>query len=80
MRPIAEAVRWLMLDDNTEGRQAGQDRHGRRLVRLGAQLAKADGTMLDQNHARAWLPHSIAAGERADVMMTVPVDCEADRW
>jgi MoaA/NifB/PqqE/SkfB family radical SAM enzyme len=59
---------------------AAQGSHGRRLVRLGAQLAKSDGTMLDQNYARAWLPHSIAGGERADVMMTVPVPSQPGNY
>jgi Radical SAM superfamily/Iron-sulfur cluster-binding domain len=49
-----------------------QGRHGRRLVRLGAQLAHADGTIVTRDHARAWLPQTIDAGGRADVAIEVP--------
>jgi hypothetical protein len=55
---------------------ASEGSHGRRLVRLGAQLARADGTMVDRDHARAWLPHTIAGGNRADVRVDVPVPTE----
>jgi hypothetical protein len=41
--------------------------HGRRLVRLGAQLCREDGTMLDRDFARAPLPVTVPAGGRADV-------------
>jgi hypothetical protein len=57
-----------------------QGRHGRRLVRLGAQLAQADGTLLTQDHARAWLPRTIDAGARADVAIDVPVPAEPGRY
>jgi hypothetical protein len=50
--------------------------HGRRLVRLGVQLAHADGTIVDRDRARAWLPRTIAAGERADVAVDVPAPAE----
>jgi hypothetical protein len=36
--------------------------------------------MVDQNHARAWLPHTIEGGARADVMMTVPVPSEPGNY
>src|SRR4029453_5100758 len=39
---------------------AAQGSHGRRLVRLGAQLARMDGTMLNRDYARAWLPQTLA--------------------
>jgi MoaA/NifB/PqqE/SkfB family radical SAM enzyme len=55
---------------------AAQGSHGRRLVRLGAQLARRDGEMLNRDYARAWLPQTIAGGERADVVMDVPVPAE----
>jgi hypothetical protein len=41
--------------------------HGRRLVRLGAQLCREDGTMVDRDFARAPFPASVPAGGRADV-------------
>jgi len=57
-----------------------QGRHGRRLVRLGAQLAQADGTILTRDHARAWLPQTIDAGSRADVAIDVPMPTEPGRY
>jgi hypothetical protein len=57
-----------------------QGRHGRRLVRLGAQLAQADGTILTRDHARAWLPQTIDSGGRADVTIDVPVPSEPGRY
>ena len=41
--------------------------YGRRLVRLGAQLCAADGTLIDRDYARAWLPAHVEAGGEADV-------------
>ena len=37
-------------------RFAAQASYGRRLVRLGAQLCAADGTLINRDYARAWLP------------------------
>ena len=52
-----------------------QASYGRRLVRLGAQLCSADGTLLDRDYARAWLPPTLAPGARAEV----PLDLVAPR-
>jgi hypothetical protein len=57
-----------------------QGRHGRRLVRLGAQLAQADGTIVTRDHARAWLPQTIDAGGRADVAIEVPAPLAPGRY
>ncbi len=57
-----------------------QGRHGRRLVRLGAQLAQADGTIVTRDHARAWLPQTIHAGGRADVDIEVPAPSSPGRY
>src|SRR5262249_38269218 len=57
-----------------------QGLHGRRLVRLGAQLARADGTILTRDHARAWLPQTIEAGARADVAIDIPVPAEPGHY
>ncbi len=43
-----------------------QSSYGRRLVRLGAQLTAADGTLINRDYARAWLPGDIAPGAEAD--------------
>jgi hypothetical protein len=57
-----------------------QATYGRRLVRLGAQLCAADGTLLDRDYARAWLPHALEAGAEADVAIEVPVPAAAGRY
>ena len=46
--------------------------YGRRLVRLGAQLADATGTLIDRDHARAALPATVPEGGWIDVEMEVP--------
>jgi hypothetical protein len=47
--------------------------HGRRLVRLGAQLADAAGAVIDRDFARAWLPATLEAGQRVDLPLDLPV-------
>jgi MoaA/NifB/PqqE/SkfB family radical SAM enzyme len=54
--------------------------HGRRLVRLGAQLAASDGSVIAMDHARAWLPHTIESGDRADVAIEVPLPASPGRY
>jgi len=54
--------------------------HGRRLVRLGAQLAASDGTVIAQDMARAWLPHAIDSGARVDVPIEIPVPDQPGRY
>ena len=54
--------------------------YGRRLVRLGAQLMGADGTLLNRDHARAWLPGDIPAGGGADVAIDVPLPSTPGRY
>lgn len=49
-----------------------QASYGRRLVRLGAQLTAADGTMINRDHARAWLPSDLAPGARTTIRIEVP--------
>jgi MoaA/NifB/PqqE/SkfB family radical SAM enzyme len=46
--------------------------YGRRLVRLGAQLCDKDGTVINRDFARAWLPDTIAGGTSADVPIELP--------
>ena len=57
-----------------------QASYGRRLVRLGAQLCAADGTILNRDHARAWLPQTLAPGDRADVRIDVPTPEQPGRY
>ena len=49
------------------GRFPAQATYGRRLVRLGAQLCAADGTLINRDFARAWLPQALGPGDRADI-------------
>jgi hypothetical protein len=57
-----------------------QATYGRRLVRLGAQLCAADGTLIDRDFARAWLPHPLAGGAQADVAIEIPAPAEPGRY
>ena len=54
--------------------------YGRRHVRLGAQLAQADGTPIERDWARAFLPHPVAGGDKADVAIDVPMPKEPGRY
>jgi hypothetical protein len=57
-----------------------QATYGRRLVRLGAQLCSPDGTLLDRDFARAWLPQTLAPGARADVPIEIPTPQQPGRY
>ena len=57
-----------------------QATYGRRLVRLGAQLCSADGTVIDRDFARAWLPHPVAGGARAEVPIEIPAPTQPGRY
>jgi hypothetical protein len=46
--------------------------YGRRLVRLGAQLCAADGTLLNLDYARADLPQHLEPGAEADITVMLP--------
>jgi radical SAM family protein len=48
-----------------------QATYGRRLVRLGAQLCAADGTLIDRDYERAWLPSHLQAGATVGIPITV---------
>jgi MoaA/NifB/PqqE/SkfB family radical SAM enzyme len=50
-----------------------QASYGRRLVRLGAQLLDAEGTLINRDHARAWLPRDLPPGETAEVPIEIPM-------
>jgi radical SAM family protein len=57
-----------------------QATYGRRLVRLGAQLCASDGTVLNRDFARAWLPRTVDGGGRADVAIEIPAPPEPGRY
>ena len=48
-----------------------QASYGRRLVRLGAQLCDADGSLINRDFERAWLPSTLQPGASTDVPITV---------
>jgi hypothetical protein len=45
--------------------------YGRRLVRLGAQLCSEDGTLINRDYERAWLPSHLQAGATVRIPITV---------
>ena len=53
---------------------------GRRLIRLGAQLCDADGTLIDRDFARAWLPDNLPPGEQANVAIETPALPQRGRY
>ena len=57
-----------------------QASYGRRLVRLGAQLCAADGTIINRDFARAWLPHALGPGERTDIVIEITAPEEPGRY
>ncbi len=57
-----------------------QASYGRRLVRLGAQLTADDGTMINRDYARAWLPHDLAPGAETAVQIEVPAPAAPGRY
>jgi hypothetical protein len=48
-----------------------QASYGRRLVRLGAQLCAADGTLINRDYERAWLPADLQAGATVEIPITI---------
>jgi hypothetical protein len=57
-----------------------QATYGRRLVRLGAQLCASDGSLMNRDYERAWLPASLEPGGRADVPITITAPAEPGRY
>jgi hypothetical protein len=57
-----------------------QATYGRRLVRLGAQLCAVDGTIIDRDFARAWLPQPLGPGDRTDIAIEIPTPVEPGRY
>src|SRR5207248_1260012 len=54
--------------------------YGRRLVRVGAQLCTDDGTVINRDYARAWLPETLAPGQRTNVAMEITAPPEPGRY
>jgi hypothetical protein len=76
-RPLKVRTRVKNLCDRPFPAQAT---HGRRLVRLGAQLCAPDGTLLNLDHARAWLPRNLAPADTASVTIEVPAPARPGKY
>ncbi len=61
-------------------RFAAQASYGRRLVRLGAQLCASDGTLINRDYARAWLPHHLEGGEQVDLFIEMQAPEQPGRY
>ena len=59
---------------------AAQASYGRRLVRLGAQLCAADGTVLNRDYERAWLPGTLQPGAVATIPLTFTAPAQPGRY
>jgi hypothetical protein len=57
-----------------------QASYGRRLVRLGAQLCAEDGTLINRDYERAWLPSHLQAGATMDIPITVKAPDRPGRY
>ena len=57
-----------------------QASYGRRLVRLGAQLCDANGTVQDRDYARAWLPDTLEPGCTTEVPIEVSTPDRRGRY
>jgi hypothetical protein len=66
---------------NESGRPfPAQASYGRRLVRLGAQLCAADGSVLNRDYERAWLPAALEPGRLTRIPMTITAPREPGRY
>jgi hypothetical protein len=57
-----------------------QATYGRRLVRLGAQLCAPDGSLVNRDYERAWLPATLAPGQTTRVPLTITAPAEPGRY
>jgi hypothetical protein len=57
-----------------------QATYGRRLVRLGAQLCGPDGSLVNRDYERAWLPRALGPGDRANVRMKITAPSQPGRY
>jgi hypothetical protein len=66
---------------NTSARPfPAQASYGRRLVRLGAQLCAADGSVVNRDYERAWLAAPLAPGANARIPITITAPTEPGRY
>ena len=57
-----------------------QASYGRRLVRLGAQLCDASGSVVNRDFERAWLPANLQPGETASIEVKITPPAEPGRY
>jgi MoaA/NifB/PqqE/SkfB family radical SAM enzyme len=57
-----------------------QASYGRRLVRLGAQLCTRDGSLINRDFERAWLPATLEPGASAEVPLTLTAPATPGRY
>jgi hypothetical protein len=57
-----------------------QATYGRRLVRMGAQLCARDGSVVNRDFERAWLPATLQPSSSVDVQMTLTAPDEPGRY
>src|SRR4029078_10367506 len=57
-----------------------QASYGRRLVRLGAQLCAADGSLINRHYERAGLPAHLQAGGTVEIPITVKAPEQPGRY
>ena len=49
-------------------------------MRLGAQLCGPDGSLINRDYERAWLPAALGPGDRADVPITITAPAQPGRY
>ena len=57
-----------------------QATYGRRLVRMGAQLCARDGSVVNRDYQRAWLPATLQPSSSVDVQMTLTAPDKPGRY
>ena len=57
-----------------------QASYGRRLVRLGAQLCARDGSLINRDYERAWLPATLEPGGATEVPITITAPEKPGRY
>ena len=76
-RPLT--VRTTVRNLSTRPFPAGAS-YGRRLVRVGAQLCAHDGTLVNRDYERAWLPETLSPAASVSVPMTLTAPSTKGRY
>ena len=76
-RPVSLKARVKNISTRPFPAQAS---YGRRLVRLGAQLCARDGSLINRDFERAWLPATLEPGASADVPITITAPATPGRY